>query len=218
MHVGATLQLSDWDLSTSTRNNVSHRDSIPAPYFGQLRYLVPEPGRQPVDRDADGGGQRRAGQPVISAGHLMNRDPGGELVRSAKRVPRPLEDQQRDADLEFGGSRLLRMSRRVQGESERKDANGAGRTRRPAGHPGTTATAADRHAQSGPLGPKQPAQVLDYGRPRDVELRCGRRRASAGHQIRLPHPGDRDSGIDCGGRHRAQIRRLDAAARSVSEH
>jgi hypothetical protein len=34
LHLGATLQLSDWDQSTSTRDNVSYSGSIPALRFG----------------------------------------------------------------------------------------------------------------------------------------------------------------------------------------
>ena len=62
-----------------------------------------------------------------------------------------------------------------------------------------------------------PGEVLDSRSPGDIELGGRRGRPTARHQIRLPHPADRDSRIECGRRHRAKVRGIDAAARSVSE-
>ena len=209
MHVGATLQLSDLgSIDVDQRQR-----ELPG-----LDSLGPKSCRQPVDRDAYGGGQRRPGQPVISAGHLMNCDPGGKLIRAAKWVSSSLEDQERDVDLEFGRARLLRVARRMQRKSEREDPDGAGPTRRPACHASAAAAPAYRYAKLWPLRSKQSAQLLDCRGPRDIELGCRCRRPSAGHQIRLPHPRYGNPRLKCGSSYRAQVGRLDAAAGAVPQH
>ena len=201
MHVRATFQLSnlrriDVDKRQRERPGLDSR-----PDCGQAPLLTLKGGRQPVHCDAHRRAKRRPCQPMISASHLMHGDPGGELVWAAKRISRPLQDQQRNVDLELGSPRLLRVSRWVQRKGKREDANGTGRTRRPARYAGSAAAPADHHAKPWPLRAKQPTQMPRHRRPRDIKLGSGRRRATASHQIGLPYPGHRDSGIERGGGH-----------------
>src|SRR5205085_1696070 len=100
-------------------------------------------------------------------------------------------------------------------EGEAEHADGAGRLGGAAGDARTRRAPAREERQSGEL---VSAQALEHGRPRAVELMRRRGRAAAGDAVRLLDERDGEALLQRDALRRNDVRRSDAAARTVPEH
>jgi hypothetical protein len=142
------------------------------------------------------------------------------LGRDSELVSVALHDQRRDGHrVELGETARRRLSsgaaRRLEREREAKDADRADRLGGSAGH-----ARPERPASHDERQPRQllPAQALDNGGPRRVELARRRRRPPPGHAVGLLDEDDAEafSATDlCG---RDEVRGGHAPARSMPEH